>query len=148
MIKTCLYWISNWCWLSPAQLFSGPSPAWLVTKYYFLRIETPSTSRARSPYLLTPRTGWSSYSPRPWVLFSSRLAIYIGKRNSNPLPHQLDSAIHWLVLLVFQHGPHRKHRSSVEMQLLPWKHAFFFAEPLLRNSSFIVAYFAVVAQQR
>jgi hypothetical protein len=52
---------------SPAQAFSGPSPAGLMTLFYSLRFETPPTWRARSPYLYPPGTGWSGYTPRHWV---------------------------------------------------------------------------------
>jgi hypothetical protein len=45
--------------LSFASAFSGPSPAGLMTIFYFLRFETPPTWKARSPYL--------RISPRIWV---------------------------------------------------------------------------------
>jgi hypothetical protein len=57
------------CWSLPAQSFLGLSPAGLVTIFYCLRFETPSTWRATSPY--PPGTGWPSYTPRHWVPFSS-----------------------------------------------------------------------------
>jgi hypothetical protein len=57
------------CWSSPVQSFSGPSPAGLMTIFYYLRFETPLTRRARSPYLNHPRTGWPGYTPRHWVPF-------------------------------------------------------------------------------
>jgi hypothetical protein len=43
--------VYNSCWYSPAQSFSGVSPAGLVTILYCFRFETPPTWRARSPYL-------------------------------------------------------------------------------------------------
>jgi hypothetical protein len=43
--------VYNCCWFSPAQLFSGPSPAGLMTIFYCLRFETPQIWRAGSPYL-------------------------------------------------------------------------------------------------
>jgi hypothetical protein len=43
--------IYNCCWTSPAQSFSSPSPAVLMTIFRCLRFETPPTWRARSPYL-------------------------------------------------------------------------------------------------
>jgi hypothetical protein len=46
---------------SPAQLFSDSSPAGLMTTFYCLRFETPSTWRARSLYLYPPGTGWHSF---------------------------------------------------------------------------------------
>jgi hypothetical protein len=58
-------------WPSSAQLFSGPSPALLMTIFYCLRFENPPTRRARSPSLHPLGTGCPSYTPRHWVLFSS-----------------------------------------------------------------------------
>jgi hypothetical protein len=49
----------------------GPSPAELITIFYCLRLETPPTWRARSPYLYPPGTAWPSFNPRHWVTFSS-----------------------------------------------------------------------------
>jgi hypothetical protein len=63
--------IYNCRWSSPAQSFSGPSPAGLMTIFYCLRFETPPTWRARSPYLYPPGTGWPGYTPRHCVPFSS-----------------------------------------------------------------------------
>jgi hypothetical protein len=63
--------VYNCCWPSPAQLFSGPSSAGLMTKFYCLRFETSPTWRARSPYLYPPRRRWPIYTPRHWVPFSS-----------------------------------------------------------------------------
>jgi hypothetical protein len=59
------------CWPSPAQSFSGPSPAGLTITFYCLRFKIPPTWRARSPYLYTPGTAWPSYNPTHWVPFSS-----------------------------------------------------------------------------
>jgi hypothetical protein len=55
---------------SPAQSFSGPSPAGLVTIFYCLRFETPPTWRTRSLYLYPPGTGWAGYTPRYGVTHS------------------------------------------------------------------------------
>jgi hypothetical protein len=42
--------------------------------YFIVQIpETPSTWRARSPYLYPPGTGWASYTPGHWVPFPSPL---------------------------------------------------------------------------
>jgi hypothetical protein len=57
--------------VSPAQSFSGPSPAGLMTTFYCVRFETPPASRARSPYLYPPGTGWPGYIARYWVPFLS-----------------------------------------------------------------------------
>jgi hypothetical protein len=53
------------------QSFSGPARGGLGTKFYFLKLETPPTWRARSSYLNPPGNGWPSYTPRHWVTFSS-----------------------------------------------------------------------------
>jgi hypothetical protein len=53
------------------QSFSSPSPTGLMTTFYCLRFKTPPTWRARSSYLYSPGTGWSSYNARHWVPFSS-----------------------------------------------------------------------------
>jgi hypothetical protein len=63
--------VYNCCWSSPAQSFSGLSPAGLVTLFYCLRFKTSSTRRAWSPYLYPPGTGWPSSTPRHRVPFSS-----------------------------------------------------------------------------
>jgi hypothetical protein len=52
---------------SPAQSYSGPSPAGLMTTFYRLRFETPPTWRTRSLYLYPPGTGWPGYTRRHWV---------------------------------------------------------------------------------
>jgi hypothetical protein len=48
--------VYNCCWSSPAQSYSGPSPAGLMTTFYCLRFETPPTWRTRSPYSYPPGT--------------------------------------------------------------------------------------------
>jgi hypothetical protein len=63
--------VYNCCWFSTAQLFSGPSPAGFVTTFYCHRFETHLISKARSPYLYPPGTGWQNYIPRPWFPLSS-----------------------------------------------------------------------------
>jgi hypothetical protein len=63
--------VYNCCCSSPAQSFSGPSPTALMTIFYCLRFEIPSTWRVRSPYLYPPGTAWTSYTPRHWVPSSS-----------------------------------------------------------------------------
>jgi hypothetical protein len=62
--------VYNCWWPSPAQSFSSPSHAGLMTVCYCHRFETPPTWRARSPYLYPTWTGWPSYTPRHWVPFS------------------------------------------------------------------------------
>jgi hypothetical protein len=63
--------VYNCCWSSPAQSFSGPIRAGIITTFYCLRFETPPTWRVKSPYLYSPGTGWTGYTPRHWVPFSS-----------------------------------------------------------------------------
>jgi hypothetical protein len=55
--------VYNCCWPSSAHLFSGPSPAGLMTTFCCLRFETPPTWRAKSPYLCAPGTWWPRYTP-------------------------------------------------------------------------------------
>jgi hypothetical protein len=55
--------IYNCCWSSPAQSFSGPSPAGLMIIFYSLRLETSPTWRARSPYLYPQEQGGPVISP-------------------------------------------------------------------------------------
>jgi hypothetical protein len=88
--------VYNCCWPSPAQSFSGPSPAGLMTTFYCLRFETPTTWRARSPYLYPIGTGWPSYTPRHWVPFSAHPRIEFPLNNIK---------IHFV--------PHKKHNISV-----------------------------------
>jgi hypothetical protein len=47
------------CWASPTESFLGLCPAGLTPIFYCLNIETPSTWRARFPYLNPPGTGYS-----------------------------------------------------------------------------------------
>jgi hypothetical protein len=56
--------VYNYCWSSPAQSFSGPSPTGLMTIFYCLRFETPPTWRVKFPYLYPTGTGWPGYIPR------------------------------------------------------------------------------------
>jgi hypothetical protein len=59
----------NYCCSSPAQSFSVPSPDGLMTTFYSLRFEIPTTWRARFPYLYPLETRWPSYTPRHGSLF-------------------------------------------------------------------------------
>jgi hypothetical protein len=63
--------VCNCCWPSSTQSFFCPSPAGLMTTFYYLRFETPPNWRTRSPYLYPPDTEWPSYTPRRWVTCSS-----------------------------------------------------------------------------
>jgi hypothetical protein len=55
------------CYLELLLAFASPG---LMITFYYLSFETSPPWRARSPYLYPPRTGWFSYTPRHWVLFS------------------------------------------------------------------------------
>jgi hypothetical protein len=88
------HWLEDGCvvyscwWATPAQSFSGPSPAGLMTIFYCLRFETPPTCRARSPYLYPPGTGWPGYTPRHWFSFYRLLRLAgLRWRYSNLPPH-------------------------------------------------------------
>jgi hypothetical protein len=78
--------VYNCCWSSPAQSFLGSNPAGLVTIFYCLRFETPSTWRT-TPYLYPPGTGWPSYTSRHWVQCRRLLRLSgLRWRYSNPPP--------------------------------------------------------------
>jgi hypothetical protein len=55
--------VYSWCWDSPAQSISGPSPTELKAIFYCLKFETPLAWRVRLLSLSPPppRTGWPSY---------------------------------------------------------------------------------------
>jgi hypothetical protein len=87
--RTVIY---NYCWSSPAQSFSGPSPGRLMTKFYCLRFESPSTLRVRSPYLYAAGTGWHKYTKDTGFPFRRLLRIAgLRWRYSNPSPHRSQS---------------------------------------------------------
>jgi hypothetical protein len=77
IILTYHFWredvsVYNCCWSSPAQSFSGPSPAGLMTIFYCLGFETPSTwGGGKFPYLYPPGIGWPDYTHRHWVYMRS-----------------------------------------------------------------------------
>jgi hypothetical protein len=94
--------LTRGCSPSSAQIFSGPSLAGLITIFYCLRFETPSTWRARSPYLYPPGTGWPSYTPRHWVPFSSppaNLSMSSGRRSFHFLSWQTGERVILLLRL-------------------------------------------------
>jgi hypothetical protein len=77
----------NCCWSSPAQSFSGPSPAGLVTKFYSFRFETPTIWRGMCPYLYPQEQGGPLIPPSTGFPFH-RLLLLGGLRwrYSNPPP--------------------------------------------------------------
>jgi hypothetical protein len=103
--------------VSPAQSFSGQSPAGLMTIFYCLRFETPPTWRARSPYLYPPGIWWPSYTPRHWVpfrrlLWTRRATVEVFDPASTTRPLTT-----WWILeewvITSRHEPRRKHSSSI-----------------------------------
>jgi hypothetical protein len=71
--------VYNCCWPSPAYLFSGPSPAGLMTTFYCLRFETPRTWRS-SPRIYIPQQQGGPVIP-PGTGFSfCRLLLLAGLR--------------------------------------------------------------------
>jgi hypothetical protein len=84
----------------------GSESRWTRDRNYCLRYETPPTWRAMSLYLQPPGTGWSGYTPRHWVPFSSP-----------PMARRATADVlttHQLALFItYRHGLRRKHRSSV-----------------------------------
>jgi hypothetical protein len=68
--------VNNYRWTLPVQSFLGSSPTGLTTIFYCLRFETPTTWRARSPYLYSSGTRWSSYTPVHWIPFLLPLITY------------------------------------------------------------------------
>jgi hypothetical protein len=105
--------IYNCCWPSPAQSFSGRSPARLI-KFYCLRFETHPTWRAKSLYLYPPGIGWPSYTPRHWVPFSSSSTIR--RATVEVFDPASTRAYIWLLpgwypcYTISWHTPRRKHR--------------------------------------
>jgi hypothetical protein len=100
--------VYNCCWSSPAQSFSSPSPAGLMTIFHCLTLETPSTWRARSPYLYSPRTRSPGYTPKHWVPFSSPPTT----RRATVEVFEPTSKRDLVLKITPLPGPHRKHRSS------------------------------------
>jgi hypothetical protein len=45
----------SWCWASPQQSFSGPSPSGLTTIFYCLKFDAPPNWRARFSHFSPPR---------------------------------------------------------------------------------------------
>jgi hypothetical protein len=74
--------------VSPAQTFSGPSPAGLMTIFYCLSFETPPTWRARSPYLYPQKQGGPDIPPGTGFPFRSLLRLAgVWRKYSNLPPH-------------------------------------------------------------
>jgi hypothetical protein len=76
--------------------------------------DSPQPGGARSPYLYPPRTGWSSYTPKYWVHFSSpsmthRAMVEVLKQTSR----RNNSNSQLALLTTSRHRLQRKHRLSV-----------------------------------
>jgi hypothetical protein len=118
--------IYNFWWSSPAQPFSSPSPAGLMTIFYCLWFETPWTSRARSSYLYPSGVGWPSYTPRHLVHFSSPPTTRRATLEVFDCAFTRGEPQHFAMDLVIwsRQGPHRKRPFHYCCILsLPWKHA-------------------------
>jgi hypothetical protein len=75
-LRSCIYWAPSLtrgrvcnlqCNHSMVRVAQNPKP------YFTVSSETPPTCRVRFPYLYPQGTGWPSYTPRHWVLFTSSL---------------------------------------------------------------------------
>jgi hypothetical protein len=99
--------VYNCCWSSSAQSFSGPSPAGLMTIFYYLRLKSPPTCRFRPPYLYPPETRWPLYTPRHWSLFSSPPTIRRAKVEVFETASTWDSSLTCLVALLMYLGTER-----------------------------------------
>jgi hypothetical protein len=66
----------SWLLLGLASPVSGSSLTGLTATFHSLRLETPPTWRAKSPYLYPSGTGWPSYTPGHWVTSTSPLTTH------------------------------------------------------------------------
>jgi hypothetical protein len=99
---------------SPAQSYSGPSPAGLITIFYCLWLETPPTWRTRSLYLHPPGTGWSGYTPRHCSKRSAVSLINLQNAQKTPLFLLLSRRVSTqLASKESRRGPHRKKLSYI-----------------------------------
>jgi hypothetical protein len=116
---------------SPAQSFSGPGPADIMTIFPCFRFETPQPGRPGPRTYIPPGTGWSSYIPRHCVLFSLPPTYRRAKVGySNPPPLVPLSTELSPLLITSRQGPHRKTPVfTVVVQLLP-SSGNVFTEPL------------------
>jgi hypothetical protein len=105
------------CWPSPAQSFSGPSPAGLVTTFSCLKFETPPTWKARSLYFYPTGIGWPSYTPGTGFPFRRLLRLIILRWKYSTPPHHdiLNSEPDCpsVFFITPRRRPHRKHRSFI-----------------------------------
>jgi hypothetical protein len=80
--------VCNCCWSSPAQSFSGPSTAGLMTTFYSLRFETPPTG-GPGPHIYIPQDLDGAVIPQGTRFPFRRLLRLpgLGWRYSTPPPH-------------------------------------------------------------
>jgi hypothetical protein len=129
-------WLSvvKWLWLWQLMLIlasaviSGPSPAGLRIIFYCLRFETFPTWRARSSYLYSRETEWSSYTPIHWVPFLSPPTT---RRYSNPPPLGVQQQFKDKVKVTLRLAVYRKSfRLGAKPRETHDKGFFFSIEPL------------------
>jgi hypothetical protein len=129
------FWIDDWIywtlWYS----------VWLhFTIHYYTHPHTRTHSRFTSSCSVTAsKIGRSSSSGFPNYPRHQLSATHSNSsqrlKRSSPLTDLTKSVTHqpiqliWLsltvVLIISRHGPHRKHRSIIAVQFLPWKQVFF-----------------------
>jgi hypothetical protein len=56
--------VCNWCWSSPAQSFSNPSPAGLMTIFYDLTIRDSPDLECQVPVCISPRNRVARLHPQ------------------------------------------------------------------------------------
>jgi hypothetical protein len=116
--------VYNCCWSSPAQSFSSPNLAWLITTYHCLRFDTPPTWRVRSPYLYLTGAWWSSYTSGHWVLFPSpRTAHGATLELFDPPPYEIDTNFQTPLGCNTSSWIWYKTQLIVVLQLFPWERA-------------------------
>jgi hypothetical protein len=94
-VERPLWWekesvVYNCCWPSPAQSFSGPSPAGLITIFYCLRFETPPSGVPGPRIYISHEQGGPVVPPGTGFPFHRLLRLAgLRWRYSNPPPHGL-----------------------------------------------------------
>jgi hypothetical protein len=106
--------VYNYCWLSLAQSFSGPSPAGLMITFYCHRLETPPIGGS-GHLIYIPQEQGGPVIPSGIGFPFRRLLLLAGLRwrYSTPPPHGstallLYAAKHFFIITL--HGPHGKRR--------------------------------------
>jgi hypothetical protein len=118
------YNVYNCCWSSPAQSFSGPNPAGLMTTFYSFRFEIPLTWKSRSSYLYPPGRGGPVIPPG--TDFPFRLLLLLAElqwRYSNPPPRGLIDCSNCPPCIILARITQKTPFLCFCFQLLPCKHA-------------------------